>query len=155
MHSRIFQVSESPIKEECLTDESCYDEWDHAEYVCQVEDDKNIIADLEGFQTATKGIKVDTEARTITITSKKEYFEEKLEKFRALAEELSTITQDEFMSPKSSYKFSDLEDLYNNKYSFYIDDNDEYCGLTTLDNWVRYSEENKVYHVGSIFDYHY
>ena len=76
MHSRIFQVSESPIKEECLTDESCYDEWDHAEYVCQVEDDKNIIADLEGFQTATKGIKVDTEARTITITSKKEYFEE-------------------------------------------------------------------------------
>ena len=155
MHSRVFQVSKSPIKEENLITESRYYEWHHPDYVCQVENDKNIIADLEGFQTATKGIKVDTEARTITVTSKKEYFEEKLEKFRALAEELSTITQDEFMSSKSSYKFSDLEDLYNNKYSFYIDDNDEYCGLTTLDSWVRYSEENKTYYIGSIFDYHY
>lgn len=155
MHSRIFQVSESPIKEECLTDESCYDEWDHPDYVCQVENDKNIIADLEWLQTATKGIKVDTGARTITITSKKEYFEEKLEKFKALAEELSTITQDEFMSSESSYKVSSLEDSYNTKCGFYIDDNNEYCGLTTLDSWVRYSKENKTYYVGSIFSYHY
>ena len=155
MHSRVFQVSKSPIKEENLITESRYYEWHHAEYVCQVEDDKNIIADLEWLQTATKGIEVDTGARTITITSKKEYFEEKLEKFRALAEELSTITQDEFMSSKSSYKFSDLEDLYNNKYSFYIDNTTGCCEPITLDDWIRDSEENKTYYVGSIFDYHY
>ena len=155
MHSRIFQVSEKPIKEENLIKEYQYYEWEHADYVSQIETNEGITEDLKWLQTATKGIEVDLEARTIKITSKKEYFEEKLEKFRELAEKLSTTTQEEFISPKSYTDFSTLEDLYNDKYGFYIDDNNEYCGLTTLDNWVRYSEENKTYHVGNIFDYHF
>lgn len=155
MHSRIFQVSSEPITEENLIEEHKYEEWEHADYVNKQVSSTDIESDLEWLQTATKGIKVNVEEKTITITSKKEYFTEKHDKFKELAEELSTITLEDFINGKADMELYDLKCAYEDKYDFYIDDNYEYCGLTNLDNWVRNAEENKTYYVGNIFDYHF
>jgi hypothetical protein len=155
MHSRIFQVSSEPITEENLIEEYRYDEWEHADYVVKQTSSTDIKSDLEWLQTANSGIKVNVEEKTITITSKEEYFTKSHDKFKELAEELSTISLEDFISGKANIKFHDLKCAYEDKYGFYIDDNDEYCGLTNLDDWVRNAEENKTYYVGNIFDYHF
>ena len=46
-------------------------------------------------------------------------------------------------------------EIYDDKYSFYIDDNYENVGLTSLDNRVRNAEENKKYYVGNILYYQF
>ena len=155
MHSRIYQISENPIEEENLIEEYRYDEWDKADYVVKETSETDIESDLEWVQTANKGLQVNKEKKTITIVSKKEYFEDKHEKFRELARELSFISMDDFMSGKEYFKFYDLECAYEEKHGFYVDDNDEYIGLTNLDNWVRNAEEGKEYYIGNIFDYHF
>ena len=155
MHSRIYQVSSNPIKEENLIKENKYYEWGHADYVSLQESETDINSDLEWLKTATHGLEIDTQNKTIKILSKKEYFEERHEKFQELAEELSNTLLEDFSNGKINMKMYDLESYYEDKYGFYIDDSNEYCGLTSLDDWVRNAEENKIYYVGSIFDYHF
>lgn len=158
MHSRIYQVSEKPIKEENLIEECRYEDdfvGSTADYVSKQVYESDIESDLEWLQTATKGIKIDTKTKTITITSKKEYFETKHEKFKELAEQLSYISLDDFISDKRYFDVHNLKRAYDEKHAFYIDDNDECTGITSMDNWVRSAEENKTYYVGNIFDYHF
>ena len=155
MHSRIYQVSSSPIKEEDLIEECRYDHWDKADYVVKQDSPEEVNSDLEWLKTANRGIEVHVKARTIKVTSKKEYFDEKHDKFKELAEKLSDITLEDFISGKRYFEVYDLQCAYEEKRGFYIDDNDEYCGLTNFDNWVRNAEENKVYYIGNIFDYHF
>ena len=156
MHSRIFQVSRKPISQEDLIEEYRYEDsfvGSHADYVVKQSESEGI-DDLDWLQTATKGLEIDTEKKTITITSKEKFFETKHEKFQELLEKLQYMSLKEFSNAQNSFDMYDLESAYNDKYGFYIDDNDEYCGLTTLDDWVRNAEENKTYYVGNIFDYH-
>ena len=155
MHSRIYQISEKPITEENLIEEYRYDEWHHADYVVKEYNEEDIKSDLEWLQTANKGLQIDTKKKTITILSKKEYFDEKHDKFKDLLEKLQDITLEEFITEKRHYDILDLKDIYEDTHGFYVDDNDEYIGLTNLDNWVRNAEENKTYYVGNIFDYHF
>lgn len=155
MHSRIFQISSNPITEENLIKESNYDENESFGYVVTSNEVKE---DLQWIQEATQGLEVNIKEKTITIKSKKEYFSKKHDTFIELAEKLSYTTLDEFI--KSGWgngllsNFTDLKDAYEEEQAFYIDDNYECFGLTTLDNWVRNAEENKKYYIGNIFDYH-
>ena len=157
MHSRIYQISEKPITE--FTDEFRYEEGfvgRHADYVDEVEHgSEDYMADLKWLQNATEGLEVNLKEKTITITSKKEYFSKKHDTFKELLEKLQNITLEEFSSVNTYFDIFNLTSAYEDEYSFYIDDNDEFCGITTLDNWVRNAEEGKKYYVGSIFDYHF
>jgi pullulanase/glycogen debranching enzyme len=153
MHSRIYQISTEPIKD--FITEDRYDEWGHADYTVEVQyESDDYMTDLKWLQNATEGLSINLKEKTITITSKEEYFTRKFDKFKELLEELQDINLKEFTESAKTLKVFDLVDSYEDKYAFYIDD-DEYCGLTNLDNWVRNAEENKTYYIGSIFDYHY
>lgn len=158
MHSRIFQVSSEPIQEDDMIQEYRYEDSfvpSTADYVTKQTQSAEIKADLEWLAQACKGIQVDADKRTLIVTSKVEYFEQKHEQFKELAEKLSSISLEDFISTKADFDFYDLKSAYEDKHSFYMDDNDEYCGLAPMDNWIRYAEENKVYYIGSVFDYHY
>lgn len=158
MHSRIYQVSEKPIT--TFVDEYRYEDWfigTHADYTSIVEyQSEDYMSDLKWLQNVTKGIKVDFKKGTITVTSKKEYFEKKHEEFKNLLEELSYTTLEDFSKGNFSLnsKMYSLENTYEDKSSFYIDDNYENIGITPLDNWVRNVEEGKEYYIGTITDYH-
>lgn len=157
MHSRIYQVSKEPIKE--FIDEYRYEDnfvGRHADYVDLVEhESEDYISDLKWLQNATKGLEVNLKKGTVKVLSKKDYFEEKHEQFKEYLKKLQDITLADFTSRKNRFDILDLESAYNDKYSFYVDDNDEYYGITTLDDWVRSVEENETYYIGSIFDYHF
>ena len=158
MHSRIYQVSENPIEE--FIGEYRYEDGfvgELADYVAEVaKDSDSYIEDLKWLNNA-KGLEVDIEKKTVKVVSKRDYFEEKHEEFQKELEELELTTLDEFC--KENYplisKMYNLECAFNNKRGFYMDDNDEYFGIITLDNWVRSAEEGKSYHIGTITDYHF
>ena len=156
MHSRIFQVSSKPIED--FTNEFRYEDNfvpSVADYVVKQTQAEDIKADILWLGHACKGIKVDAENRTLQVISKEEYFEKQYEKFKELAEKMSNITMEDFMGTASQWDFYDLKSAYEDKHSFYIDDNDEYMGIATLDNWLRYAEIGQVYYIGSVFDYHF
>ena len=154
MQSRIFQISTEPITEENYIDECRYDNYfvgqNGVDYV--VESDSRA-DDLKWLKTANKGIEV-TE-NTIKVISKKEYFEKSFEEFQELLEKLSNYTTEDFIDPKNWLDFYRLKDAYDNTNGFQIDDNDEYFGITSLDNFVRTVEEGKTYYIGKTFDYHF
>ena len=155
MHSRIFQVSANPISKEDYISECKYDENlvnGIADYVVTVSEP---LEDLKWLQSVNRGLEVNFEEKTITITSKKEYFERSYEEFQKKLEELQQATIDDFITTKNHFQMYDLQESYNSKRGFYIDDNDEYMGLNTLDAWVREAEENKKYYIGRVFDYHF
>ena len=151
MHSRIFQISDNPITEENLIEESNYDGNESFDYVVTSNEIKK---DLQWLQGVTQGLEINIKEKTITIKSKREYFSKKHDTFIELAEKLSSTTLDEFIKGKNISDFINLKDAYEEEHAFYIDDNYECFGLTTLDNWVRNAEENKAYYIGNIFDYH-
>lgn len=158
MHSRIFQVSIEPIEEENLIEDYRYEDGfvgSHADYVVKETSETDIESDLEWLQEATKGLEVDKEKKTLKILSKEDYFKNKHEKFKELADELSYISLEDFISNEATFSVEDLKSAFEEKRGFYIDDNDEYIGIANLDNWIRNAEENKTYYIGNIFDYHF
>ena len=151
MHSRIFQVSQEPIKEP-LTESRYYDYegTDGIDYIVK-SNEKDV--DIKWLKQVTKGLEVTED--TIKVVSKKEYFENSFLEFQELIKKYSEYTIEDFVNCHNWIDFYRLKDAYDNKLSFKIDDNDEEYGLTSLDNWVRNVEEGKTYYIGSTFDYHF
>ena len=153
MHSRIFQVSTEPITEENYISEYRYDEYlvgqDGIDYVVESESRTDDIEWLKNH----KGLEI-TE-NTIKVVSKKEYFEKSFEEFQEYVEKFSNYTIEDFMNPQNWLDFYRLKDAYDDQNGFKIDDNDEYFGITSLDNFVRNVEEGKTYYIGKTFDYHF
>lgn len=158
MHSRIFQLSETPLKQNELTHECDYEQYfvgNYADYVAEIEyKSESYVQDLRWLQNVTKGIQVNVEEGTITVTDKKEYFQEKHETFQNYLEKLNNTTLDDFIKPYGTTRL----DLYNlrcafeDKHTFYVDvDGEE----EPLDSFVRFAKENKVYYIGTIMDYHF
>ena len=154
MHSRIFQVSSEPITEENYISEYRYDEYlvgqDGIDYVVESDSKQD---DLNWLKNTSKGIEV-TE-NTIKVTSKKEYFEKSFEEFQEYVEKLSNYNMEDFINPQNWLDFYRLKDAYDSENGFKIDDNDEYFGITSLDNFVRNVEEGETYYIGKTFDYHF
>ena len=154
MHSRIFQVSSEPITEENYISEYRYDDYfvgqNGVDYVVESDSKQD---DLNWLKNTSKGIEV-TE-NTIKVVSKKEYFEKSFEEFQEYLEKLSSYNMEDFIDPKNWLDFYHLKDAYDNTDGFQIDDNDEYFGITSLDNFVRNVEEGKTYYIGKTFDYHF
>ena len=159
MHSRIYQVSENPISQDKLSREHDYEflVGSVADYVAEVAY-KSIeyISDLEWLQSATDGLEIDTEKGTLIIKSKKEYFEKKYDTFKEYLQRLQDVTLEEFIKDKAYFEvyfeICELKSAYNDNHAFYINSDDD---CETLDSFVRFKEENKVYYIGSIMDYHF
>lgn len=155
MHSRIFQISK-----ECNTEsisESRYEEYfvpSIADYVVKVADVED---DYKWLSQFTEGIKVETKDNItiLIIVSKEKYFEKSFDDFQERIEKFSNYTLDEFMNTKSDFDMYDLKSAYNNKYGFYVDDNDEYFGITTFDDFMRNVNDGDVYYLSNVFDYHF
>ena len=158
MHSRIYQLSEKPITKDKLKQEYEYEDifvGSIADYVAEIPFKSNeYLEDLKWLSTL-KGIEVNAGAGTLIIKSKKEYFTEKYNGFKELLAKLSNVTLDEFITTNSWSDMYELNATYEDKHSFYADDNDEYYEPVPFDNWIRTAEENKIYYIGSIIDYHF
>ena len=161
MHSRIFQVSKEQI-EDRITEDRYFEGFVGNNGVDYVVPTDNRQADLDWLTTCHKGLDVnvsyDADNKPVvklTILSKEEYFTKKFDEFKEYLAKLQDYTLEDFIKPFNCYDMMNLTDAYNNEHGFYIDDNDEYHGITTFDEFMRSAEDGDVYYIGSIFDYHF
>lgn len=154
MHSRIFQVSKErnaePIQE-CRYEN--YFIPSIADYVVKVD---NVESDYKWLTDINKGLKVETKdgVTTLTIVSKKEFFEKSFNEFQEYLKTVNEYSIDEFIDSKNWLVFYNLRNSYDNKYGFYVDDNDEYFGIATFNEFMRNVNDGDVFYLSTVFDYH-
>lgn len=160
MHSRLYQISKTPINEDDrITERDMYDGNDFvpiiADYVSEIEEGYDE-EDVEWLARLLKEA-AEFDGKTFVITNKKAYFEKKFERFLESIDELKEVaTLETFMD----YKFNDLneayyslKDAYDRTCEFYI--TSDYNGYETLDSFMRWAEEGERYYIGTVFDYHF
>ena len=155
MHSRIFQVSKErnaePIQE-CRYED--YFVPSVADYVVKLDD---VEYEYKWLTSVNKGLKVETKdgVTTLTIVSKKEYFEKSFNEFQELIKKFSEYSLDDFVSDDNWLDFYNLKDAFDKSHGFYVDDNDEYIGTVTFDNFMRNVNDGDVFYLSTVFDYHF
>ena len=155
MHSRIFQVSFSPIDTCDYIEESNY--WDHwflneiADYVTE-SDDRN--EDIEWLKDCyeEKGIEfgTDNNGEYFIVKSKQAYFKEQFNNFMKTIDKIKTYTLDDFA--QGFHEMWQLKNAYEKKFgAFYVDADGE---LMSFDSFVRLCATEEKYYIGGTIDYH-
>ena len=177
MHSRIFQISSKPIDMRNRISSSRYDNGfvgEIADYTCDMDNSKwpeewKWLQD--SYPNAIKIDCEDGENTTLTIVDKKTYFKSRYETFVTNLKALQGLSLEQFCENEDcidmvnqsgvSYKsmpwiiIENLKGAFDDNYGFYVDDDDEYYGLTTLDNLIRSSNDGDMWYLGSVIDYHF
>lgn len=156
MHSRIFQVSETPIeKSDYIVESNYWDHWflnSHADYVAE----SNREEDIEWLKECCyKGLVVDKDDKGefIIVTNKEDYFKPKFDRFKKALEKANNISLEDFANGNAS--IWNLKNAFEERYEFYIDYADGYGELFTLDSFVRNCTIDVKYYIGGTMDYHY
>ena len=157
MHSRIFQISEVPVTEETKFDEERYFDGfvgSVADYVDEIgcpeseyESLKEALGEAAEFMTDS----------SFVVGNPEKMFEKKHARFLELAKKLSETSLEDFSSGKIDMDVFRLNEEYEDKYSYYVDDGGEWFGIVPLDEFVRGCSKlkDRVWHLGAVFDYHY
>ena len=160
MHSRIFQLRETPIEEDNYIRESkYYDDWFTREIADYVDGDTDRIEDIEWLKSSVSGIEfgADEHGEYLIIKNREQYFEKSFQMFRRYLEEIHRQNTLKDFTNGISGMWS-LDDVYDNKFGFYVDftiDTDRYTDLVTFDNFIRTSTDGDKYYIGATIDYHF
>lgn len=167
MHSRIFQVSREPIVKDDYITEDRYFEGFCDTIADYVDGDTDRNEDIAWLKNVLKDVATfDDDKECFTIVNKLEYFKNSYNQYMQLMKYLSDMTLEQFaglvpLETTEGQPYSNLstavfalDNTYNDKYSFYMDDNGEYYGNQTLDNFMRNTKEGDTWYLGSTIDYH-
>lgn len=157
MHSRIFQISKTPICKDDYIDESrYYDHWfvgSVADYVngdTNREDDIMWLAECYGKRGISFG--KDDYGKYFIIEDRAKFFGLDFEQFRKVLKEISTTTLDDFIGGKCGWQLCSLKAAYSDEIGFYVDGDE--IGFETFSDFVRYAELSVKYYIGATIDYH-
>jgi len=163
MHSRIFQITKEKLpKSEWISSNDYYDHWFTNRIADYVDDDVNRDSDLDWFFSVMEGVvrRDEKNGNKFKVIDKLEYFRTRHEEFIHALNELQSITirqlaGEEPIKPCGlSYLKYKLDSAYNDEYSFYVDDNHEWAGLDTLDEFMRRVHDGDEFYIGGVVDYH-
>lgn len=150
MHSRIFQLSKTPIAEDdYICSEMFYDYTkDFADYTYDVERRED---GIEWLLSTTEGIGIKNDI--ITVQNRYGYFADSYAEFSSEVKYLSMITLSDFVDEEFiDIAVNRLSNNYNKNLGFYIFLDDE---MLTLDEFVRLSSDGDEFYVGGIVGYHW
>lgn len=150
MHSRIFQVSKSPVeKQDYYRDYRYFDDFvgSVADYVS---DDTDRDEDIEWLAEYLSGV-AEIEGDKITFKNIDAFFSKRYQQFCEAVIDLGTVSYQDFRSG-ISYKAWRLQNTIEDKFGFYMDS--EKYGLEPIDSFLRSVENGDVYYIGATIDYH-
>jgi hypothetical protein len=158
MHSRIFQISKTPINIEDYIDEShYYDHWFTNEIADYVNGDTVRENDIDWLKACVenRGISFSPygDGMHIIVEDKVKYFESKFNRFHDSLKELSTVSIEEFISGQCGLSMYNLKEAYDDRFGFYVDSDE--TDLVTFDDFVRQAEVGAKYYIGTTIDYHF
>ena len=160
MHSKIYQISKTPIdKDDYIEESNYYDHWFTNSVADYVDDDTNRNDGIEWLKDCyeKKGLSFgqDDNGEYFIVEDKTKFFEANFENFQKELKELSEKTLDDFMGGESNMSLYRLKSLYDDKFGFYIDDGGEYHGIATFDRFMRCATVGTKYYIGATIDYHF
>ncbi len=148
MYCSVIQLSMNPINEEMTVDDLIL-----VNFVGQVADyvsDEDVEKEetLESFIEYIGPDYVVRDGDTIIFKTgfKKQYFQSRLNQLKQM---VAKTTLEQFMNSVYAY---DLSTLIEDRFGFYIYDDDYW---QTFDDFARDLEEDTIYYIGSVIDYHY
>lgn len=159
MHSKIFQMSEEPIKPDDYKTADDYLDTGFmqiADYTDDLDDEgrKGCIEWLAKYLESGAEIKDGV----LEIKDKKKLFERSFESFKAAASQLTFISFDNFCEPEFSAEAEDmgyamykLNAAYSDKYGFYVDIDDF---PVPINDFLRRAHDGDRYYIGAVIDYH-
>lgn len=162
MHSRIFQVSKEPLtKNDYYAEERYWEDLNFVPSIADYVDEAGSKEDFEWLASALKGsAEVDYKNRTITITNKLAYFENRFKAFKETIARCANLSLEEFAEKEHDRQlttgmlFYELKQQIESTYEFYLDD-EKTWGCESLCSWMRHLDDGDVLYVGAVFDYHY
>lgn len=164
MHSRIFQVTKREPGDADVCDESRYYDWSVPDYIKSVSNrncdlfkeelGKQLLDWIDGLP----GIEVDVEALTIKVVSKGYALAGEYAGFLRAIDKLAKMPFDAFADAHwNEYvrEWWKAKDSWSSEVGLYFDDNDEYFGLVSFQDFIRLSQDGDVYSVMAVFYYHW
>ena len=161
MHSRIFELSTTPVDEDCRYTSDYVPDWfvdSIADYVQDIDIPEEREDDIEWLASYFHGAcLVSGDMLTFAGDAKEKAFDTLFKEMKARAEKIAKADFDAFCGKRG---LEDLEmdvyhlnDAFSAKYGFYICDY-ETGSLRTIAAWLRDADLSKPYYVGGIVDYH-
>ena len=156
MHSKIFQVSKTPISKK---------DWIYADmylesFVGRVADYTDDIDDaarkvwLENL-SRVPGLSVSNVSEQLMIVSKEEYFREYYKEFKEMIDKLSKVSLRDFCEAHQSFELNAfrLQSSISDEFGYYVDIDEGYP--MPLQDYVRCCDDGDKLYIGGIVDYHY
>ena len=162
MHSKIIQVERNPITKAnriCASDVESGFVGRIADYVDTLEE-KYIPRIIQNVFGVGDIFDLNERDMTVVIKDKKKYFEMKFKIFKNSLEKiyknvsLETFSKTPCEDGGLNYDMYSCNAAYNDKYDIYIFDK-EYGELTTMDEWMRWTNDNEKLYIGGVVDYHF
>ena len=161
MHSRIYELSEKPVRETERFGFTDVPEWFFSQ-IADYADDTNEVSrenEIQWFQSffgdlcTVDGDKLTFDPDTVGKRLRKRY-----DIFLEKAEALKNHSYEAFCgktgAPALELALFELNDAYEDRYGFYVYE-PECCSLQTVYAWLRDADLSKPYYVGGIVDYHW
>lgn len=158
MHSRIFQLSASPIdKENYIVESDYYDHWFTNQIADYVDGDCNrdeSIGWLYSYSKAYDVSKCNDGNYRLVVHNKEIYFENA---YKSFVEEVNKLTDMSLEQFTNGFNLYGLTNAYEDKFGFYVDLYGDGHGneLMTLDAFIRRCNVGTVYYIGGVIDYHF
>lgn len=158
MHSRIFELSRTPVNpEDRFNTNNIPDGFYHniADYAI---DETSRLEDIEWFVSCYRPIITlaeNGESITFNHMAKQDYFRLKHQRFIEKAAELSAVSLDAFVGDTPypiDFAVYELNDAYKDKFGFYIYYENE---LVPMDEFMRTFSLDGVFYFGGTVDYHF
>lgn len=157
MHSRIFQVRETPIaRGDYIGECDCYEYGFLHSIADYVDENTNRSNDIQWLKCCyeNNGLSfgIDDDGEYFIVEDKAKFFESKFEQFQKTLKELSEKTFENFISGDCGFILCSLKSSYEDKFGFYVECED--YGLETFDMFMRYATIGTKYYIGATIDYH-
>lgn len=158
MHSRVFQISLTPLsKDEWCSEEDLFDDLVPriADYVVAESDEErgDSLNWLENWLNL-KGCAKRIDENSFKILNKEAYFQEMYSNFLEKNKEMSQVDLAKFSDSSFLDLYYRLKETIDDEFGFYICFSDQ-NNLITMDEFMRYSKDGDRFYVGATFDYHF
>lgn len=151
MHSRIFQIERHEVDKDDFIDSYSIPDWFTDTIADYTDDECDRDSDIEWLMGSI-GLYATLDGEKLTFNSDPRlYFKERYDEFTRIASELSKASFDDFASGEIGHEKWRLNQAYEDRYGFYVYQND---GMETLTEWMRQVKAGDVFYIGGTVDYH-
>ena len=156
MHSRIYQITSTPIEEaDYISESDFYEHWFTNSIADYVDGDTDRAADIQCLRARLSDIAfIDVDDSFVILPRGKEiYFTKAYEAFLTARNEIMNMSLTEFAGDGFSESMHRMQNAFCDEFSFYVS-SDEFRTIP-FDEFIRYAEIGTRYYIGATLDYHF